>query len=444
VWADLFRGGLGYFRERWFDGMPLLLRALALARRLDDPESLWWAAAMCLGYGQASQRADDQLRLAEELAAWPRTGVSTRMLAMGLTWTAAAFLNRGLRSRAEALWQELEDLAARSAQPMVHMNALRSQAIRATLDGRLEDAVAIAEQLVAYAAETDVPEYARSLAPLLNQRALHHLGRHEEALRVAHTVPARVLALAHLGRAAEVRAHLDECVLARPAFGSTADETPGYFDVLRLEAAVLVSHRVAAARLLDRLARSGHVTTGVRLPTCIARHLGAAAALLGRRDEARTHYQAALALAHAMRFRPEVALAHLALADLLLTAYPGHHAEAGSHLERASSELRAMGMTPALAHAERLLKQVEQAERAAQASAPGAQSDLTAREVEVLRLVAAGKSNGEIAAALVVSIRTAERHVANVYAKLGTGGSVARAAATAYALTHGLVRPDAE
>jgi hypothetical protein len=164
-----------------------------------------------------------------------------------------------------------------------------------------------------------------------------------------------------------VRAHLDEFVLARPAFGSTEDETPGYFDVFRLEAAVLVGHREAAARLLGRLARGGHVTTGVRLPTCIARHLGAAAAFLGRRDEARRHYRAALELAQAMRFRPEVALAHLGLAELLLTSYPAHHAEAGSHLEIAFRELRTMRMAPALAHAERLVEQVEQAERAAQA-----------------------------------------------------------------------------
>jgi DNA-binding CsgD family transcriptional regulator len=63
---------------------------------------------------------------------------------------------------------------------------------------------------------------------------------------------------------------------------------------------------------------------------------------------------------------------------------------------------------------------------------------LTLREIEVLRLVAAGKSNSEIAETLVVSIRTAERHLANIYAKLETGGSVARAVATAYAHTHGL------
>jgi DNA-binding CsgD family transcriptional regulator len=61
---------------------------------------------------------------------------------------------------------------------------------------------------------------------------------------------------------------------------------------------------------------------------------------------------------------------------------------------------------------------------------------LTEREVEVLRLLAGGSTNRQIAAALVVSVPTAERHVANIYAKVGARG---RADATAYALRHGLV-----
>lgn len=60
---------------------------------------------------------------------------------------------------------------------------------------------------------------------------------------------------------------------------------------------------------------------------------------------------------------------------------------------------------------------------------------LTAREVEVLRLLAEGRTNVEIAEALFLSVRTVERHVANTYAKIGARG---RASATAYALTHHL------
>jgi DNA-binding CsgD family transcriptional regulator len=66
-------------------------------------------------------------------------------------------------------------------------------------------------------------------------------------------------------------------------------------------------------------------------------------------------------------------------------------------------------------------------------------AELTPREAEVLRLLAAGKSNREIAAELVLSIRTAERHIANIYEKLGAHGKTARAAATAFAFSHGLI-----
>ncbi|MFP5283720.1 MAG: helix-turn-helix domain-containing protein [Actinomycetes bacterium] len=48
--------------------------------------------------------------------------------------------------------------------------------------------------------------------------------------------------------------------------------------------------------------------------------------------------------------------------------------------------------------------------------------ELTPREVEVLTLVAEGRSNGEIGAALFISTKTASVHVSNILAKLGVGG----------------------
>ncbi|MGH2908089.1 MAG: response regulator transcription factor, partial [Solirubrobacteraceae bacterium] len=61
--------------------------------------------------------------------------------------------------------------------------------------------------------------------------------------------------------------------------------------------------------------------------------------------------------------------------------------------------------------------------------------DLTPREAEVLRLIAAGLSNGEIAAQLVVSAATVKTHVNHVFAKIGARD---RAQAVHYAYTHGL------
>jgi len=61
---------------------------------------------------------------------------------------------------------------------------------------------------------------------------------------------------------------------------------------------------------------------------------------------------------------------------------------------------------------------------------------LTAREVEVLGLLARGRSNREIAQALVVTPKTAANHIEHIYTKLGISS---RAAATLYATQHGLM-----
>ena len=71
------------------------------------------------------------------------------------------------------------------------------------------------------------------------------------------------------------------------------------------------------------------------------------------------------------------------------------------------------------------------------ASRPGV--PLTPREQEVVALIAQGLSNRQISEALTLSVRTVERHIENVYNRLGITGKAGRAIVTAYALRHGLV-----
>lgn len=68
-------------------------------------------------------------------------------------------------------------------------------------------------------------------------------------------------------------------------------------------------------------------------------------------------------------------------------------------------------------------------------AAPQTTDGLTGREIEVLALVATGKTNREIAAELVISEKTVARHVSNIFIKVGV---TSRAAATAYAYQHDL------
>jgi DNA-binding NarL/FixJ family response regulator len=71
----------------------------------------------------------------------------------------------------------------------------------------------------------------------------------------------------------------------------------------------------------------------------------------------------------------------------------------------------------------------------AAAPAPAWPAGLTGREVEVLRLIAAGHSNRAIAQALLISPNTVLRHVSNIFAKTGVAN---RAEAAAYATRQGL------
>ena len=70
------------------------------------------------------------------------------------------------------------------------------------------------------------------------------------------------------------------------------------------------------------------------------------------------------------------------------------------------------------------------------AAAPAETHGLSARELEVLRLVAAGRTNRQIAAELVVSEHTVARHMQNIFGKLGVSS---RTAATAFAFEQNLV-----
>jgi DNA-binding NarL/FixJ family response regulator len=69
-------------------------------------------------------------------------------------------------------------------------------------------------------------------------------------------------------------------------------------------------------------------------------------------------------------------------------------------------------------------------------SIPTAGGGLSTREVEVLRLIATGKTNRAIAEELFLSEKTVARHVSNIFGKLSLSS---RAAATAYAYENGLL-----
>jgi DNA-binding CsgD family transcriptional regulator len=104
----------------------------------------------------------------------------------------------------------------------------------------------------------------------------------------------------------------------------------------------------------------------------------------------------------------------------------GDEDTAALELEGARQAFIDLGAAPDLASLGSLTGQPE----------PGNTGGLTARELEVLRLVAAGRSNRDIAAALTISEHTAARHLQNIFAKLHVSS---RTAASAFAFEHHLV-----
>jgi|SRR5579859_614747 len=157
---------------------------------------------------------------------------------------------------------------------------------------------------------------------------------------------------------------------------------------------------------------------------------GTLATAAGRARDAEGNF--ALALERLQRYHLVWDEAALLLAWGRALAMAGDTERAAAQFAAAQALYRRIGAgQPWLDRADRL--QQEALERAPLASRP--LDRLTVREREVLQWIARGCSNAEIATALVVSVHTVERHVANIYAKLGLSG---RAEAIALAVRHGL------
>jgi len=362
VWAD---GILGLVK--WSavssspEGIALLSRARDLARRLGDLDTYWWVAALWLAAIKAPQHDEEQLRLVEELAEQSRHGVSFSILYWALWTIVHTFLEFGHRHRAEEIMAEMKTLAERSGQPNLLILSMVNDAIMAIWDGSLEEAIAIRHHILALGEEQGMLQFAGIYASCILPASVY-LGNAGQALesrlQVARNHPQNVASnlgilfyLTHLGRYAEVAEMLERLVVARPGIGSAEDETMVCLNITSLEAAVLAGHHQAAELLLHRLAGCSRLTSGMWITTCAGRHMGAAAAFLGRHEEARTYYQKAIKDCTEMRFRPELALTRLQLAELLLEHYPKERAEALEHLDCAISEFQDMKMQPSLERA---------------------------------------------------------------------------------------------
>ncbi|MFC5285570.1 LuxR C-terminal-related transcriptional regulator [Actinokineospora guangxiensis] len=408
--------------------------ALELAERTGDPLAL--ADAL---------RARQQVFSAPE-GVTERLAAARRMLELGAQappdgelwarlWRVDAALQLGAMDVLDTELHALAVLSERLGWALARWHLHRMRGVRALLAGRFDEALAESELATAAGRETDDPAaQALRFAFLIEPLAL--LGRCAEGVEpclAALRATSMPIVLAHIGEFA-ARAGLAEvsadCLdRLRPRLASTPRDGR-WLPIVHSAAELTLLHgdRDVAEHCYTELAPlSGYLlASGSGSVLCrgsVSRPLGALAAMLGRAEDAERHYAAAIATETRVGARPYRVLSEIGLAGVLAEADP---ARALALARSAAVTARGLAMTPALRDAERLITAITTRTRA--------NTGLTAREREVLALLAAGAQNRAIAERLVLSERTVESHVGNVLAKLGVAN---RAQAATWAVANG-------
>lgn len=170
------------------------------------------------------------------------------------------------------------------------------------------------------------------------------------------------------------------------------------------------------------------------------RVLGLLAQTMGNLDQAVAHFEEGWSFCRRAGYRPELGWVCCDYAGALLQrasvssaqARSGDREKALSLLEESQSIAVELGMPPLKERSQDRLDLMA----APPVATPSYPAGLSQREVEVLRLIAAGKSNREIAEELFISLNTVANHVRNILAKTATAN---RAEAAAFAISFKLM-----
>ena len=403
-------------------------QAAEIASAFDDPDSLAFAR---LGAGQSMcmlGNADEGLSLLDEAMVAVVSGEVSPLIA-GIAYCATIgvcndmFDLRRAREWTHALsrWCEAQpDLVPYRGNCLIH----RCEIFQ--LSGEWPHALDAARQATQWLSGRTVHD-TLGLAHYQCGEILRLRGEYteaEEAYRKASQAgrePEPGLSLLRLAQgrvdvaAAAMRRVLDET--QDPA--GRARVLPAHVEIM-LAAKDLPSARTSA----DELATLAAASRSPYLGAVAAHALGSVLLTEGKVGEALTTLRAARNAWHELDAPHEAARARV-LIGLACRAL-GDEGTAEMELDAARTAFEALG---AASDTERVLDLIDRSS----GRTPGG---LSPREVEVLRLVASGKTNRQIAGELVLSEKTVARHVSNIFAKLGVPS---RAAATAYAYENDLV-----
>jgi LuxR family maltose regulon positive regulatory protein len=423
------------------------LVAAAEAASGDDPAMPGNVAAARAYIARA--RGDNQaaVRLSEQaLALLPRESHATRgivALNLGITRWFMGQLPECERVLAEAARATLA-----SGNRYAHFAALVFQSRTEAARGRLRAAATIGRRIIAEGPELPVTSLAHiDLAKTLYEwndlePAAEHLEQGLSLAQRSSISEYQVTGYMLLGLVRQVQGHQVAArearaqawtVAERADVSLTARAQALAYEILVLLAAGEVEE---AAALVDRLPSADHPEPApTMLLTLLARarlllaqgELAAAAdvlaaqrALVKRSGWTSALIQTLALQALAARTRDEqAALLGGALAAAAQEGYVRSLLDGGAPMQQLLWELAAIGRLPA--YGERLLGLIGTPMSGEPTADAGAAAGLTERELEVLRLLAAGRTNREIAQALYISINTVKSHLKNVYAKLEVG-----------------------
>ena len=401
----------------WHDGgepaRAMSHSALATAEASGDPS----VVGVALHAMQFTLRSPEHL--AERIAIGYRlvsAAEATRQLDLefqGRLWLAADVLRAADVARFRRLVASLDAIATRTRLPLQRWYALVMLAQQAAIEGRFDDAERLTDEAGALGGRLGT-----ELAPAyrLGQRCVLRRERggldgmvtdiDEMSTRLPYFITIRsfaALAASVGGRFSQARLEIDR--LSADRFAAVPRDSLWVATIALLTEAAAISGSPHLSTLAALLAPHQGTLVVNGLPNCWGscdRFLGRAQFALGDLDAATEHLRAAEALESSAGLPVHLARTRLDLARLAQTR--GEEAER----RRLLAEVRDV------ASSLRLDALVREASEASDDHKP-----LTRRETEVLARVSRGETNKEIAASLYISVNTVERHLANIYTKLG-------------------------
>ncbi|MHB8574520.1 MAG: helix-turn-helix transcriptional regulator [Dehalococcoidia bacterium] len=444
-----------FWTPRRQQSFSLSREAIAVARQTADPKALIAALHTRRYVLWSAEHLDERSGYADEIVELAEAAGEAELTLQGLRWRIVDHLELGDIAAVDAAIERYQQLAGELRHPYYQWYASLFRATRAFAMGQYAEGEHLAREALAFgyrAGDSDAEMFfTMQILPARTQQ-----GRAAELKATLRDLTERYPAmLAYRSRLTVLYAELGQDAEARQAFDDiargTADPIAGEFAAVPRDgnwlvtmanfarACVLLGDRVRAATLYELLRpfAGRNVVTGAAIASLgpTSYWLGGLAALLGQAEEAVAYFEAALEMATRMEATPQLALTQYAFAVLLLTA-EARSSLAGARgvdlLECSLATAQALGMAPLEAQIRSALAGSEPARQAGATQFP---DGLSARKAEVLRLVAAGRSNREIAETLVLSVVTVQNHIANIYRKADIHN---RAEAATYALRHGL------